>query len=105
MQNNILNQIVQVELQLIEIKKKVRAIETMVAALDPNLAKNLSDVNRAIYKSEIALSSISQSPSASDIPMLYDDYLEILNQTKAAAAAGKSLTADNKTFVSAPGAR
>ena len=105
MQNNILNQINQVELQLIEIKKKVRSIEQMVAALDPNLAKNLSDVNRAIYKAEIALSSISQSPSASDIPMLYDDYLDLLNQTKAAAAAGKSLAEESKTFVHAPGAR
>jgi len=99
MQNNILNQIVQVELQLIEIKKKVRSIEQMVAALDPSLAENIRDINNDIYKTEMSLSSITQSPSASDIPMLYDDYLEILNQTKAAAAAGKSFAAANKTFV------
>jgi hypothetical protein len=105
MQDKILNQIVQVEIQLIQIKKKLRSIEEMVKSFNPDLAENLSDVNRAIYKAEIALSSISQSPSASDIPMLYDDYLEILNQTKALGTGGKSLTADNKTFVSSPGAQ
>jgi hypothetical protein len=81
MRNTLLDDIVQVELQLIQIKKKLRAIEIMVKSFDPNLAENLSAANRAIYKAEIALSSISQSPSdsasASDIPMLYDDWLDL----------------------------
>jgi hypothetical protein len=49
----------------------------MVKSFDPNLAENLLAVNKAIYKAEIALSSITQGPSDSDIPMLFDDYLEL----------------------------
>ena len=77
MRNTLLDDIVQVELQLIQIKKKLRAIEIMVKSFDPNLAENLLAVNKAIYKAEIALSSITQGPSDSDIPMLFDDYLEL----------------------------
>ena len=105
MEYKVLNQINQVELRLIEIKKKLRSIETMVALLDPNLAENIRDINNEIYKTEISLSSISQSPSASDIPMLYDDYLDLQSECKALGTGGKSLTAANKTFVPAPGAR
>jgi len=105
MEYKVLNQINQVELRLIEIKKKLRSIETMVAAFNVNLAENIRDVNNEIYKTEISLSSITQSPFDSDIPMLYDDYLDLQNQTKAAAAAGKSFAEESKTFVHAPGAR
>jgi hypothetical protein len=105
MRNTLLDQIVQVELQLIQIKKRVRAIEEMVASLNPNLAENIRDINNDIYKSEMSLSSISQSPSDSDIPMLYDDYLDLQSKCKALGTGGKSLTAANKTFVHATGAR
>jgi dimeric dUTPase (all-alpha-NTP-PPase superfamily) len=77
MEDKVLNQIIKVELELIQIKKKLRAIEIMVKSFDPNLAENLLAVNKAIYKAEIALSSITQGSSDSDIPILYDDYLEL----------------------------
>jgi hypothetical protein len=77
MEDKVLNQIIKVELELIQIKKKLRAIEIMVKSFDPNLAENLLAVNKAIYKAEIALSSITQGSSDSDIPMLFDDYLEL----------------------------